>query len=71
MPLPMLQRRQALLRLLWTIVMPRGVSELFLGLAILLLSLVLWSLTHSVWGWAALFLPGSCYVALGWAKLSR
>ena len=51
--------------------MAKGVSELFLGLLILLLSLALWQLTHSVWGWAALFLPGSCYVALGWAKLTR
>lgn len=36
------------------------------GLIALALSLVVWHVTDSFWGWLALFAPGSVLVAWGW-----
>jgi hypothetical protein len=45
--------------------MPRGAVELFQGIFILFLALLLWRATHSLIGWAVLFLPGAIYTLWG------
>jgi hypothetical protein len=36
------------------------------GLIALALSLAMWEITHSFWGWLALFVPGSALIFIGW-----
>ena len=51
--------------------MPRGTAELFQGIFILFLALLLWRATQSFIGWAALFLPGAAYTFWGLFLLIR
>jgi hypothetical protein len=46
-----------------------GVFDLFLGIFILFLSIVVWRFTENFWGWIILFLPGAFYVVRGLYKL--
>ena len=48
--------------------MAEGVREIVLGLFIIFLSLAMWRLTSSFWGWAVLFAPGSALIMIGWTK---
>jgi hypothetical protein len=45
--------------------MPRGMAELFQGVFVLFLALLLWRATQSFIGWAALFFPGAAYTLWG------
>jgi hypothetical protein len=38
--------------------MEKSIQDICLGIFILLLSLVIWRLTHNALGWVVLFLPG-------------
>ena len=51
--------------------MPRGVMEVFQGVFILILALLLWRATGSFFGWLALFVPGAGYVAWGLVKIMQ
>lgn len=45
--------------------MSRGVGALFNGIVGLCLSIVVWRLTHSASGWAALFAPAALLLVWG------
>jgi hypothetical protein len=42
--------------------MEKSIQDICLGIFILLLSLVIWRLTHNALGWVVLFLPGSYFI---------
>lgn len=44
---------------------------IFNGLVALILSLVLWHISHSFLGWLVLFGPGAALVMVGWIVLLR
>jgi hypothetical protein len=48
-----------------------GVRELFQGVFILILALLIWRATGSFLGWLALFAPGAGYVVVGLVKVLR
>jgi hypothetical protein len=45
--------------------MSKGAGALFNGIVALVLSIILWRLTHSTLGWAVLFTPGAVLVLWG------
>jgi hypothetical protein len=45
--------------------MSKGAGALFNGIVALVLSIILWRLTHSTLGWAVLFAPGAVLVLWG------
>lgn len=45
--------------------MSKGVQALMFGLFGIILSLLMWRITHSFVGWALMFIPGSCFIAYG------
>jgi hypothetical protein len=51
--------------------MGRTTGSIINGLIALVLALLLWRLTHSFWGWLALFLPGAALVVWGWIVILR
>lgn len=46
-------------------------KDLVLGTFVVILSLIMWRLTHEFLGWAVLFWPGSFYVLRGIWRLFR
>jgi hypothetical protein len=49
--------------------MPKGAMQLFEGIFVLILAIVIWRLTHSFIGWAMLFAPGAALVSLGLVRV--
>jgi hypothetical protein len=45
--------------------MDRSARLIVQGLMALALALLMWRLTHSLWGWLVFFLPGSALVLYG------
>ena len=45
--------------------MSKGAGALFNGIVALVLSIILWRLTHSTLAWAVLFTPGAALVLWG------
>ena len=51
--------------------MSPGIYELANGLCALIASLLIWKLTHNIWGWGVLFVPGSVFVVVGLWKVLK
>ena len=51
--------------------MNEGVKEIFLGIFVVFLALLLWRATHNVWGWLVFFIPGTGYIVFGLVKVIR
>jgi hypothetical protein len=47
------------------------IGMLLNGLLALLLSVIMWRLTHNWWAWFVLFMPGGALIVLGWIGLFR
>lgn len=48
--------------------MPDSVKDIFLGIFILFLAIIIWRMEHLFWAWALFFLGGSFYIIWGFIK---
>lgn len=51
--------------------MPDAAKDLFLGIFILILALLMWRATGNFWAWLLFWAPGSFYIMMGLVKIFR
>jgi membrane-bound ClpP family serine protease len=51
--------------------MPDSDKDIFLGIFILFLALIMWRVEERSWAWLVFFIPGSFYVVWGIIKAMR